>query len=226
MTARATQLFPTFLFAALLTVCLSSFANAQDADLAPLVTQTQNLLKNFTCPTGASTDACDTLRTMITSGNQEIALQFSPLFGDAKTSMGFAYVVFDSGSNNFWIISVRAARTTDKGFVMKEVSYAHYNHGQLQVGSLGSDIPVTDETTYSSKKDGVTVTYHSSGNVSVSTQEVTERSNGATLTFSIEVNKTNPINLPTADETITAQSGDIKVVHSGKALKFLSGNLD
>lgn len=226
MLKYATRLLAMSLFGVLLVSCLPSFATAQDADLAPLVAQTQNLLKNFACPPGASADACDTLRTMITSGNEEIALQFSPLFGDAKTSMGFAYVVFDSASNNFWIISVRAARTTDKGFVMKEVSYAHYNHGQLQVGSLGSDIPVTDETTYSSKKDGVTVTYHQTGNVSVSTQEVTERSNGATLTFSIEVNKTNLINSPTTDETITAQSGDIKVVHSGKALRFLSGNLD
>lgn len=122
------------------------------------------------------------------------------------------------------IITFKGART-DKGLVLNIVSYSHYNNGELAVGSLGGDLPVQDVTTFTSKEQGVNVSYYENGNVSVSTQEVTQRSNAATLTFSIEVKKTNPINLPTADETITAQSGDMKVVHSGKALKFISGNL-
>lgn len=211
----------------LLTVFLLLWAQSPlhaQVDFHQLASQTRIALKDFTCPPGGSMQACATFQKMVAAGSQEVSAQFMPLFLDSKYFGYLVYVVFDSGSDQFWIISTAAAHG-DKGLVLTYATYGHYQDGQMVTGVVApEDIPVSsdNETNYTSKKDGVKVSYFSKGDVSVTSAESWQASDGSARTVTLSVSK-SPNGADTlVDETITLESPTQKLVHSGKALRFSS----
>ncbi len=203
-------------------LCTLAPLRGQD-DFAALVPKTQAALKNFTCPAGASVQACSSFQKMVAAGRQEIVGQFSPMFEDPKTTLYLIYLVFDNENDQFWIIS--AAFAHSDRMVLTMITYGHYIEGDMVTGAINhDDIPVNKEgaTSFSSAKDGVNLSYFSEGDISVATQETKTLSDGTTLEVDIQVMKTDPADLPLADEKITLLDGDQKAVYTGKAVRFFS----
>lgn len=86
----------------------------------------------------------------------------------------------------------------------------------------GADIlTVTNgATTWSSSKDGVTVSYYDTGDTSLISKETWKGSDGGTRTITISVGKTQGDDNGPHSETVTFEAGGEKLVHSGTALTF------
>ncbi len=210
-------------------VFLCSLAPLRGQDeIAAMVPKTQAALKDFTCPAGASAQACSTFQKVVAAGSPEIVAQFLPMFDDPKTTMYLIYLAFDHDHDQFWIISTAAAHTQTEGLVLSMVTYGHYIKGSMVTGAVSNvDIPVnlSGATIFNSAKDGVTLSYFKEGDVSVSSHETKTFTNGSSATVDIQVMKTDPADLPLADVTITMLYGGQKMVVTGKAVRFFSPRL-
>lgn len=208
-------------FSLALLVCLPVPLSAQ-VDFQSLIPKMQALLKDVSCPASASAQSCANFRGMVQNGSLELTAQFAPAFLDPKVHLYLIYVVFENSMDTVWVISADVGHS-DNGTMLHTASYGEYQGGQMVTGAAGGDVLVTNgATTWSSSKDGVTVSYYETGNTSMTSGESWKGSDGGTRTVTISVDKTDPATASQAPDTITLESPDGRVVHTGTALKFTS----
>lgn len=194
---------------------------AAQLDIPSMVPQMQALLKNVSCPSSASAASCASFHSMVQNGSPELTAQFAPAFLDPKVHLYLIYVVFENTADTFWVISADVVHS-DQGPLLTTASYGEYHAGQMVTGAVGGNVLLAENgaTTWSSAKDGVTVSYFETGNTSMTSRETWKNSSGNTMTVTISVDKTDPANVPQAPETITIESPTANGAHSGMALKF------
>lgn len=220
----------------LLSIGIQTMPLCAQNDLASFVTKTQAALKDFSCPAGASPQACSDFQKMVADGSQVIAGQFSPMFDDQRKFPYIIYLVFDNQNDEFWIISAKFAHSNNVGLVIPNVglviqliTYGHYITGTLVTGSVNKyDIPMKKgaPTVFNSTDAGVTVSLFENGSISMSSKETKTFKNGDTAEIDIQVMKTEPYDLPLADVTISVFYQGQKSVYTGKAVKFISPHLN
>lgn len=203
-------------------LCLPASLAAQ-IDIPTMVPQMQALLKNVSCPSSASSASCASFHAMVQNGSPELTAQFAPAFLDPKVHLYLIYVVFENNMDAFWVISADVVHS-DRGTLLTEASYGEYQSGQFVTGAVGGDVLVEADgtTTWSSSKDGVTVSYDKTGNTSMMSSESWKDQGGNTRTIAISVSKTDPPTAPLAPESITLRSSSGNIVHTGTALRFCS----
>lgn len=206
-------------------LCLPAPLAAQ-LDIPSMVPKMQALLKNVSCPSSASVKSCASFRALVQSGSPELTAQFASAFFDPKVHLYLIYVVFENNMDDFWVISSDVVHT-DKGLLMDMASYGEYQGGHMVTGAVSGDVPFVynGPTTWSSAKDGVTVSYFETGNTSMLSNETWKNNNGETMSIAISVDKTDPADTPQAPVTITLQSPTNKVVDTGTALKFFNASV-
>lgn len=210
------------LAAALLLLLAVTPLRAEDL-VTTTIPKLQAKFSHFTCPPGASTQACASFQKDVSSGTPEVAAQFHPMFEDPKFTMYMIFVVFDSSLDRFWIVSTEVHRDGKKGLVLYRVSYGEYAQGQMVTGAVsGPAIPAADVTVFRSPKDGVTVKYYRKGNYTFTSLEAWQGSDGRGRSIAITASKEPDNSDPLSDATITFAAPSQKLVHADKALRFFS----
>ncbi len=220
-------LFRLLLFVTCL--CAVSPLRAQDA-LQQLAPKVQAALANAACPPTASAASCASFHRLVSSGDRPLLASFTPLFMDSTLFNYIIYVVFDPSMDRFWVIGAQfAQKSSDQSLILHMCEYLDYGDGELAASALSdSDIPgASGPTTFSSPKDGVTVTWTGLSNdmrTSVTSDEIVQGGGGATGSIDIVVDKAigEPRNGQFHTATLTFKAPGGQFVHSGQAMVFFS----
>lgn len=206
-------------FALLFMLCLSAPLAAQD-EIASMVPKMQALLKNVACPPNASAQSCASFHKLVNSGSPELTAQFAPAFMDP---LYLTYVVFENSTDKFWVISTGMGQRGNGPPVLHMASYGEYQEGQMVTGALSQgDLSQAEDgtVTWSSSKDGVSVSYFRGGTLTLVSRETWTSPNGTAYTLTISVEKGHTDADTQVPETITLESPTQKATHSGMALEF------
>jgi hypothetical protein len=117
------------------------------------------LQTNFSCPQGASPTACHSFQELNDAGDSDFLTFFAPIFVDNQVAMGSVYVIFDSDSDAFFVVS--AIGYSEKDRLKFLVNYGVYQHGFLKKSEYG-DVTVLKDHPVIFTSDGATVMFDSS----------------------------------------------------------------
>jgi hypothetical protein len=191
-------------------------------EIAAAIPKLQAKISHLTCPPGASAQACAAFQKDVSSGTPEVVAQFLPMFKDPKSTLYMIFVVFDSSSDTFWIVSTEVHHDHKKGLVLYRETYGDYQQGQMVTGAVGGEIAASDTTVFRSPKDGVTVEYYLTGKYTFASLETWQGRDGRRRSIAITASKEPDDSDPLSDATITFAAPTQKVVHADKALRFFS----
>jgi hypothetical protein len=213
------------LFSVLALLCVLAPISAQ-TELSPYYPDAQKILAGFACPTGASPQACATLKQMAAAGNDDVLVEFAMLLY-AKGQIGSSVcVAFDNDADGFWIDTLIVLPNSGKF----DLSMHHFMDGKL-VGEATGTVPIKDPASIAStKENGQTVSLTAGsgpdGNTSWTSVETYPRSDGKAMSLTVVIKKTAELSSEsTVPANLTYQIGDTKMAKDLVAVRFLTQNL-